>query len=116
MRIRQEAKIKEPWREVRQISELQKGTMKTAPNYPPLRRRLEIEIKEPWGEVKQLSELQKGTMKMVPKKYSKLPTPEALETDMQRLKVFAKPLEEIYQREIEGRRINPLFSTEPSKM
>lgn len=54
-------------------------------------------------------------MKTVPKKYSELPKPEALETAKQRLTVLASHLKR-YTRKLEGRTINQLYSTEPSKV
>ncbi|XP_076733794.1 uncharacterized protein LOC143414044 [Maylandia zebra] len=83
--------------------------------YPPWRRRLEGKIKVARREVSQLTELQKGATKKVHKKYSKLSIPEALETAKQRLTALASRLRR-YTREIEGRRINQLFSTEPAKV
>uniref|UniRef100_A0A3P9C3E3 Potassium channel, subfamily K, member 10a n=1 Tax=Maylandia zebra TaxID=106582 RepID=A0A3P9C3E3_9CICH len=83
--------------------------------YPPWRRRLEGKIKVARREVSQLTELQKGATNKVPKKYSKLSIPEALETAKQRLTALASRLRR-YTREIEGRRINQLFSTEPAKV
>uniref|UniRef100_A0A3Q0R276 Hyperpolarization activated cyclic nucleotide-gated potassium channel 3 n=1 Tax=Amphilophus citrinellus TaxID=61819 RepID=A0A3Q0R276_AMPCI len=85
--------------------------------YPPWKRWLEAKIKAAQREVSQLSELQKGAMKSgVPKKYNnKLSVPEALETAKQRLTALATCLKR-YTKDIEARRINQMFSTEPSKV
>lgn len=54
-------------------------------HYPPWRRRLEEQIKATGRGLSQLSELQKGVGKTeMPKKYNKMPIPEALEITMQR--------------------------------
>ncbi|KAA8577610.1 hypothetical protein FQN60_007909, partial [Etheostoma spectabile] len=78
-------------------------------------RRLEAKIKATRREVSQLSELQKGARKGLSKKYNKLSIPEALETAKQRLTALATRLKR-YKGEAEARRINRMFSTEPSKV
>lgn len=65
--------------------------------------------------VSQLLELQKGVIKKMPKKYNKMPIHEDLETAKQRLKSLASHLQR-YTRELEARRINQMFSNEPSKV
>uniref|UniRef100_A0A7N8XHF5 Reverse transcriptase domain-containing protein n=1 Tax=Mastacembelus armatus TaxID=205130 RepID=A0A7N8XHF5_9TELE len=86
----------------------------TKEQYPAWRRRLEAKIRVTRREVSQLSELQRRGMKFG-KKYSRLSIPEALETAKQRLTALATRLKR-YTREIEARRINRMFSTEPSKV
>ncbi len=80
-------------------------------HYPPSKAK----IKATRREVSQLSELQKGVRKGLPKKYNKLSIPEALETAKQRLTALATRLKR-YKGEAEARRINRMFSTEPSKV
>ena len=53
--------------------------------------------------------------KGAPRKYNKLSIPEALETAKQNLTALATQLKR-YTKEVEARRINKLFSTEPAKV
>ena len=82
--------------------------------YPPWKRRLEAKIRATRREVSQLAELNKGN-KGAPRKHNKLSIPEALETAKQRLAALATRLKR-YTKEIEARRINKMFSTEPAKV
>lgn len=54
-------------------------------------------------------------IKGIPKKYSKMPIRQTLETAKQKLTVFSSCLKR-YNIEIEPRRINQLYYTEPSKV
>lgn len=82
--------------------------------YPPWRRRQEAKIKVAWKEVSQIPGLQRAVMKKGgPRNYNKLHIPDALKTDKQRLMALSSHLKR-YTREMQGRRINQLFSTEPS--
>ncbi len=53
--------------------------------------------------------------KGAPRKYNKLSIPEALKTAKQRLTALATRLKR-YTKEVEARRINKMFSTEPAKV
>ena len=74
--------------------------------YPPWGIRLEAKMKETQTDVGKLSKLEK---------YSKLSVTEALEAAKQRLIAPAARLKR-YTRDMEARRINRMFTTEPSKM
>ncbi|XP_078026514.1 uncharacterized protein LOC144464187 [Epinephelus lanceolatus] len=78
--------------------------------YPPWKRRLEAKIKATQRQVNQLAELHRGNMvnKGLPRKYNKLPIPEALKTAKQRLTAPATRLKR-YTREVEARRINRIL-------
>ncbi|XP_078026439.1 uncharacterized protein LOC144464171 [Epinephelus lanceolatus] len=85
--------------------------------YPPWKRLLEAKIKATQREVSQLTKLHRSNMvnKGAPRKYNKLSIPEALETAKQRLTALATRLKR-YTKEVEARRINRLFSSEPAKV
>ena len=76
---------------------------------------MEVKIKGTQREVSQLSELQKGETTKVLKKYSKLSISEALETAKKRLTALDGCLKR-YTRDVEARRINRIFTTEPSEV
>ncbi|XP_073427278.1 voltage-dependent calcium channel gamma-8 subunit isoform X2 [Dendrobates tinctorius] len=85
---------------------------------PPWKRRLEAKIKVTHRKVRQLTEIQKGVkIKNQTKldKYKGLTPNEALETAKQRLTAHAARLGR-YTRVAEAKKINALFSKEPSKV
>ncbi|TWW74420.1 hypothetical protein D4764_14G0004230 [Takifugu flavidus] len=83
----------------------------------PWRRRLEAKIMATRREVSLLTELSRGVNPRTerPKKYNKLSIPEALEAAKQRLTALATRIKR-YIREVEERRINRVFSTNPAKV
>ena len=85
----------------------------------PWKMRLEAKIKTTRREVSQLGEIQKGVelndKTRLLRKYKGLSPPEALETAKQRLAALASRLRR-YTKEAETKKLNALFSKEPSKV
>ena len=83
------------------------------PNIPPWRRRLEQNIRKARKEVNQLSKIKTGTSRTA--EFNSKTVKEQLETSKQRLMALTSRLDR-YTHEANFKRINTLFTTDPSKV